>query len=154
MKEFWKTLSATVVGALIATFTAYLSANWSAEDQRKQFLFQHAQAFSEFFALSQLPYSNRVPEECRAQLDECRRARQAALQIYLFLPTNVRMDLAKAGGWKPNSDSDTDLNASQKLYLKSLIELREWLTGEKEKSFPFILPCADWSVEEKLCRKS
>jgi hypothetical protein len=35
----------------------------------------------------------------------------------------------------------------------SLKSTRQWLTGEKEVNFNFILPCANWAVEEKQCKK-
>lgn len=97
---FWKSLAAVVLGGLIATGTSYLSARWSADYQHQQFLFERAQSFSEFLALQYLPKSGDVPQECQTRLEECRRLRQTAVQIFLFTPSTVQVDLVKSYGEK------------------------------------------------------
>src|SRR5882672_4728707 len=98
MGEFWKSLTGVVLGGLIATGTSYFSARWSADYQHQQFLFERAQSFSEFLALQYLPRSGDVPQECQTRLEECRRLRQSAVQIYLFTPSTVQADLVRSYG--------------------------------------------------------
>jgi hypothetical protein len=155
--EFWKSLAGVVVGGLIAIATAYFSAQWAADNQRKQFLFERAQVFSEFLALQYLPRTGDVPQECQARLEECRRLRQSAVQVYLFLPTVAQNELVKSYG--PDAvaavapDKTRVLPPEATAFNNALKATRQWLTGEKEENFNFILPCANWAVEEKQCKK-
>ena len=105
--EIWKSLLGVIIGGCIAAgtgaWTTYLAALWAADNQRKQFLFERAQSFSEFIALQYLPRSGDVPPECQTRLEECRRLRQSAVQIYLFLPYAAQKELIKSYGSKPNT---------------------------------------------------
>jgi hypothetical protein len=155
---FWKGLAGVVLGGVIATGTSYLSARWAADYQHQQLLFEHAQSFAEFLSLEYLPRSGDVPAECQARLEECRRLRQAAVQVYLFLPTNVQADLVKSFGpdaaAKTYAENVKGLSPEAAAGSRAIMELREWLWGRKDANFNFILPCGDWRVEEKACRKA
>ena len=157
MGEFWKSLAGVIVGGFIATATAYFSAQWAADNQRKQFLFERAQAFSEFLALQYLPRAGDVPQECQTRLEECRRLRQSAVQVYLFLPTGAQRELVKSYGPEAAAAASPDkakgLPSEAVAFNNALKATREWLVGDKESNFNFILPCANWSIEERQCKK-
>jgi hypothetical protein len=157
MGEFWKSLAGVALGGVIAAGTAYFSARWSADYQHQQFLFERAQSFGEFFALQYLPRSGDVPQECQTRLEECRRLRQAAVQIYLFTPSAIQADLIRSYGEnavQAASPQSIKLTPESKAFHDALSGLRNWIWGSTENNFNFILPCADWKNEEKSCRKS
>src|SRR3954471_2252474 len=98
MSDFSKSLAAVVVGGLLTAAVTYLSTWWTAEAQRRQFLVERSQAFSEFVSLQYLPRSGSVPQACQTRLEECRRIRQVAIQTYLFLPSPAQRELIKSFG--------------------------------------------------------
>ena len=158
--EIWKSLLGVVIGGCISAGagagTAYFAAKWTADYQRKQFLFERAQSFSEFIALQYLPRSGDVPPECQTRLEECRRLRESALQIYLFLPSAAQKELIKSYEPKAveaSASIPNDLPPEAQAFDHALMAVREWLTGEKQTDFRFISPCSIWKVEENLCRK-
>ena len=142
---------------MIAIATAYLAAGWAAEAQRKQFLIERSEAFSELLSLHYLPRSGSVPQECQTRLEECRRVRQTAIQTYLFLPTPIQSELVKSFG--PAAVAGVSPGSAKGLapeltaFNNALRLTREWLTGYRDRDFNFILPCGDWKVEEKECKK-
>jgi hypothetical protein len=158
--DFWKTVAGpllgVVIGGVITAIIAYFSAQWTADSQRKLFFYKQTQSFSEFLALQYLPRSGEVPPECQTRLEECRRARQSAVQMYLFLPTAAQKELIKSYGPQAvkmsSAGSENNLSQEAKAFDNALKEIRQWLTGESDTDFTFILPCADWKSEEKLCR--
>lgn len=147
-----------IIGGFISVAATYFAAKLTADNQRRQFLIERSQSFSEYMALNYLPLSGvDIPQECQARLQECRKLRQSAVQIYLFLPTDAQKDLVKSYG--PNAVGATSLGSAENLTPEAvamnntLKDMREWVTGEKVSNFYFILPCADWKKEEKMCRK-
>jgi hypothetical protein len=150
-------LIGVVIGGLISAGTAYLTSRLTAEGQRQQFLVERSQAFSEFLSLYYLPLSGSVSQECQTRLEECRRLRQEAIQTYLFLPTPIQKELIRSFG--PDAVAAVAPNAVKGLkpeaaaFDNALRLTREWLTGYKDADFNFILPCADWKLEEKQCAK-
>jgi hypothetical protein len=160
VNNFWKTLGAVVLGGLITVGANYLTSRWTADAQRKQFLIERSQAFSEFLALNYLPRSgdSDAPPECQTRLQECRELRQTAIQSYFFLPTNVQEELVKSYGDKAvaatSSSNVTGQTAESLAWDNTLRFTREWLTDQSDKNFNFVLPCANWVVEEKKCKKT
>jgi hypothetical protein len=135
----------------------FLTTRWNAEVQRRQFLLERSQAFSEFLSLNYLSRSGSVPQECQPRLEECRRLRQAAIQTYLFLPTKIQDQLIKSFGAAAvaaaSAENAKNLSPEATAFDDALRSTREWLTGDQDKGFNFILPCASWTLEEKQCLK-
>jgi hypothetical protein len=160
-RDFWKNLAGSLIGVVIGGFISvaatYFASQWTADNQRKQFLIERSQSFSEYMALQYLPRSGDVPQECQVRLQECRQLRQSAFQIYLFLPNNAQRDIVKSYGPKAveatSSVSGQNLPPEVAAIDNALKDVREWVTGEKVSDFNFILPCAVWKVEERMCRK-
>lgn len=154
MSDFWKTLLATLLGTALggglSILAAYLTFSWGVEQQRKLTV---AKALGEFIVSDRLalPRPDVVPQECQARLESCRISRSNAIQTYMFAPSNILADLAKSYG---GSKSPASKPPSEELALVSMIKrTREWLSGEVDANFDFILPCAVWKVEQELCTK-
>jgi hypothetical protein len=157
MSDLWKSLVAGVVGSLLTLGVTYLATGWTAEAQRQQFLIERSQAFSEFLSLQYLPRSGSVPQECQTRLEECRRLRQVAIQMYLFLPTPIHTELIKSYGPEAvtavSLGNDKNLTPGTKAFNNTMRLTREWLTGQKDDKFNFLLPCGDWKTEKKQYAK-
>lgn len=99
MKD-WTPVISVILSGIIAFSTSYYVNIVGEDAQRRQFLIERSQSFSEFLALNYLPRAGSVPTECQVRLEECRRLRQVAIQTYLFLPTNIQSKLIQSYGPK------------------------------------------------------
>ena len=161
--EFCKTVAGpllgVVIGGLISAATTWGAAQLTADNQRKQFLVEHVQSFAEVFVALNL-HPEKVPQECQSRLEECRRDQINAVEMYLILPTAAQEELVKALGGQHAREVTAsgcgNYSTPEKVALcTAFLELRKWVhnSNKVESDFNFILPCADWKIEEKECRK-